>query len=174
MASWAAQSIQSTSSNLKTESHRLNTSLQLLTLNEITTFFDTIHKGFLYMDLLFCIPETKSVYYGLKHHDYKNSHMTSTHSTFLANSCLAFKWRLKWRLCLRGETGDVTSLTILPIKDSRVASHTVLDKSAIAIIKPKEWVNALTSHTTTVPAFQRIRACRSCDRAIWSYKNFRR
>lgn len=72
--------------------------------------------------------------------------------------CLALKWRLEGRLRLWCETGDVSSLTILPIEDSGVAGQAVLDRSAISIMKPEEVVTALTSQTTTVPAFQRIRA----------------
>jgi hypothetical protein len=73
-------------------------------------------------------------------------------------SSLAFKRGLERWLRLWCETGDVTSLTILPIEDGRVAGHAVLDKSAISIFNLKERANSLTSQTTTVPAFQRIRA----------------
>jgi hypothetical protein len=92
-----------------------------------------------------------------EYRDYPSSHGFKTFKDSIL-PILAFKRGLEWRLRLWCEAGDVTSLTILPIEDGRVAGHAVLDKSAISVFNLKKGANKLTSQTTTVPAFQRIRA----------------
>lgn len=69
---------------------------------------------------------------------------------------VTLKRRLKWRLSLRSQSGDVTPLAILPVKHSRVASHAVVPDNNSTRLPADSGLKVLRESDVVIQEFQQV------------------